>query len=156
MYTVAAVRPLCFRRNLSKRKRNRAPVRLLSPPSLGPPVCRFRLFSLCHPSPCHTPLALCFPASPVLVKCEASDEGWKLVSTLFGVKVWSKPNADAASSRVMCRGQMPLSPGCNLGFLQAQFVKAFNNTEALAQEMKISDPMSRETKILYQVPMMLL
>lgn len=46
---------------------------------------------------------------------------------------------------------MPLSPEITLELLQTQFVKAFNNTEALAQEMKISDPMSRETRIMCQV-----
>lgn len=73
------------------------------------------------------------------------------MSTLFGVKVWSAPNADVESSLVMCKGQMPLTPDVTLEFLQAQFTKVFNTSEALAQEMKISDPMSRETKIVCQV-----
>lgn len=85
------------------------------------------------------------------MKHEASEEGWKLVSTLFGVHVWSAPNADVASSLLMCKGQMPLSPEVTLELIQTQFVKAYNNSEALAQEMKVSDPMSRETKILCQV-----
>eukprot|EP00752_Nemacystus_decipiens_P011149 g9905.t1 len=89
---------------------------------------------------------------PALVKHEGSEEGWKLVSTLFGVKVWSTPKANAEASLVTCKGQMPLSPEITLEFLKAQFVKVFNTTETLAQEMKISDPMSRSTRIMCQIP----
>lgn len=70
---------------------------------------------------------------------------------MFGVKVWSKPNADADSSRVICRGQIDLTPDVPFEQLQTQFIKVYNKPEVLPQEMRISDPMSRETKILYQV-----
>lgn len=89
---------------------------------------------------------------PDLVGFEASDEGWKLSSTLFGVKVWSRPNPDDSdSSLVICRGQIPLTQDVTFEMVKTQFVDVFNTSEILAQQMRSSDPMSRETKILYQV-----
>ncbi|CAM9314654.1 unnamed protein product [Ectocarpus sp. 6 AP-2014] len=90
---------------------------------------------------------------PDLVGFEASDEGWKLSSTLFGVKVWSRPNPDDSdSSLVICRGQIPLTQDVTFEMVKTQFVDVFNTSEILAQQMRASDPMSRETKILYQIP----
>lgn len=84
---------------------------------------------------------------------EASDEGWKLVTSMFGVKVWSMPKVDESqsSSLVICRGQIPLTPDVTYDMVQTQFIKVFNTSEVLAQEMRASDPMSRDTRILYQV-----
>ncbi|CAM9931026.1 unnamed protein product [Ascophyllum nodosum] len=72
---------------------------------------------------------------------------------MFGVHVCSKPKPpEEKSSLVVCRGQMALPPEVTLNLLQVQFIHAYNNTASLARQMKASDPMSRETKILYQVP----
>lgn len=91
------------------------------------------------------------------MKYEASDEGWKLVSTMFGVKVWSTPGDDeSGSSLVVCRGQVPLTPDVTFELLRTQFIKVFNTSKTLAEQMRASDPMSRETKILCQVWIFLL
>ncbi|CAM9283446.1 unnamed protein product [Pylaiella littoralis] len=90
---------------------------------------------------------------PALVEYESSNEGWRLVSSMFRVKVWSTPKADdSGSSLVVCRGQVSLTLDVSLELLQTQFITVFNTSETLAEQMRASDPMSRETKILYQVP----
>lgn len=71
---------------------------------------------------------------------------------MFRVKVWSTPKADdSGSSLVVCRGQVSLTLDVSLELLQTQFITVFNTSETLAEQMRASDPMSRETKILYQV-----
>lgn len=82
---------------------------------------------------------------------EASDEGWRAATSMHGVKAWSMSNPDDESSRVICKGQIHLTPDVTFEQLQIQFVKVYNKPDVLPQEMRISDPMSRETKIMCQV-----
>lgn len=81
------------------------------------------------------------PTNPALIEFEAgsADDGWKTVSTYFGVKVCSKPKpAEDGSTLVVCRGQMPLPAEISLELLQDQFVKVYNNSVTLAQQMRAS------------------
>lgn len=69
----------------------------------------------------------------------SKDDGWKTVSNMFGVNVCSKAKpVEDKSSLVVCRGQMPMSSDVTMPLLQAQFIKSYNNTESLTQQMRAS------------------
>lgn len=70
------------------------------------------------------------------------DDGWKSVAAVFGVHVWSKASEEG-TTRLVCRGQVDLPAEVTLEMITAQFVKAYNNSTMLAQQMRYSGKFGR-------------